>query len=228
VTTLRLAHRGDWRHAPENSLGAMRAALAIPACDGLEFDIRFSKDGVPILLHDPTLDRVLGDPAAAAEMTAEALSRRGVPTLAEILAEVLAVVASADRPVLDVELKEPANDEFVALLSAARGSDDGGLDRAVVSSFHLDVVADIAARRPDWPRWLNSHDLEQATIERAAQLGCVGIAAEWTLIDERSAGRVRGAGLDLAAFTVRGTKTFDRLARIGVVFACVEGAALDG
>ena len=40
--TLRLAHRGDWRAAPENSLAAFLAALAIPACDGLEFDVRAS------------------------------------------------------------------------------------------------------------------------------------------------------------------------------------------
>jgi glycerophosphoryl diester phosphodiesterase len=224
VTTLRLAHRGDWRHAPENSLGAMRAALANPACDGLEFDIRFSKDGVPILLHDPTLDRVFGDPTPVAELTADELSRRGVPALAEILA----LVAEADRRTLDIELKEPANDDFVDLVARARGRSDGGLEKAFVSSFHLDVVADIAGRRPAWPRWLNSHDLEQATIERAAQLGCAGISAEWTLITDKSARRVRAAGLDLAAFTVRGAKTFDRLARVGLAFACVEASALDG
>ena len=38
--TLRLAHRGDWRRAPENTLAAFLAALAVPGCDGLEFDVR--------------------------------------------------------------------------------------------------------------------------------------------------------------------------------------------
>ena len=55
---LRLAHRGDWRHAPENTIPALLAALQVPACGGLEFDVRLSADGVPVLLHDETLERV--------------------------------------------------------------------------------------------------------------------------------------------------------------------------
>jgi len=55
---LRLAHRGDWRGAPENSLQALVAATRIPGCDGVEFDVRLSRDGVPVLLHDETLRRV--------------------------------------------------------------------------------------------------------------------------------------------------------------------------
>ena len=46
---LRLAHRGDWRRAPENTLAAFLAALAVPGCDGLEFDVRASADGVPVV-----------------------------------------------------------------------------------------------------------------------------------------------------------------------------------
>ena len=41
--TLRLAHRGDWRHAPENSdRRAAGGQLAVPGCDGVEFDVRAS------------------------------------------------------------------------------------------------------------------------------------------------------------------------------------------
>ena len=58
--TLRLAHRGDWRAAPENSLAALTAALANPACDGIEFDVRASSDRVPVCNHDATLERVHG------------------------------------------------------------------------------------------------------------------------------------------------------------------------
>ena len=46
--TLRLAHRGDWRAAPENTIAAMRPRWPSPACDGLEFDVRPSSDGVPV------------------------------------------------------------------------------------------------------------------------------------------------------------------------------------
>ena len=65
---LRLAHRGDWRHAPENTIPALLAALKVPACGGLEFDVRLSADGVPVLLHDETLARVQGRPEPVSEV----------------------------------------------------------------------------------------------------------------------------------------------------------------
>lgn len=50
------AHRADWRHAPENSLPAIRHALAL-GVDIVEVDLRRTKDGHFVLLHDLTLDR---------------------------------------------------------------------------------------------------------------------------------------------------------------------------
>jgi len=222
VTALRLAHRGDWRHAPENSLAAMVAAVRIPACDGLEFDVRHSLDGVPIVLHDQTLARVQGLAVAAADLTAAELEPLGVPTLAAVVA------AAGRRAFLDIELKERPTDACLDVIAAGRGASNGGLDRAVISSFDRAALAVVAAGRPAWPRWLNSHDLEQATISGATALGCTGIAAAWRAIDARSSGRVRDAGLELVAFTVRRRTTFDRLARLGVMAVCVEAAALDG
>src|SRR5512147_1809337 len=99
--TLRLAHRGDWRVAPENSLAAMEAALLAPLCDGLEFDVRVSADGVPVLLHDDTLERVQRIPAACVTLTAAELAAHGIPTLAQVLG-----VVECEH-FLDVELKEP-------------------------------------------------------------------------------------------------------------------------
>src|SRR5215213_1358764 len=101
VTTLRLAHRGDWRVAPENTLPAIEAALRIPACDGLEFDLRCSVDGVPVLLHDADLRRVQSVPLACSTLTVSELAEHGIPTLAEVLAAV------GCDPFLDIELKEP-------------------------------------------------------------------------------------------------------------------------
>jgi glycerophosphoryl diester phosphodiesterase len=222
VTALRLAHRGDWRHAPENSLAAMDAALQVPACDGLELDVRHSLDGVPILVHDPTLARVQGLPVAVADLTAAELDGLGVPTLEAVLAAV------GRAPFLDIELKEPPNADAIAHIEAARGAPDGGLNRAVVSSFEPAILHAVGEQRPDWPRWLNTHDLAPAKLDRGLELGCVAIAAEWHAIDGRSAARVLAAGLVLAAFTVRRRVTFERLSDLGVSAMCVEAAALDG
>jgi len=216
---LRLAHRGDWRRGPENSLTALTAALAVPACDGVEFDVRRSADDVPILLHDPTLERVVGRPERPDELPARALEDLGVPTLAEVLA------ALPRRAFLDVELKEDVGPAVVEVLAAGRGPN---LDRAVVSSFEPSALERVARKAPRWPRWLNRWDLDPASIDLAVELGCVAIAAEWHAIDARSAARVRAAELELVAWTVRRRPTFARLARLGVTGVCVEGPALDG
>ena len=82
---LRLAHRGDWRVAPENSLAALVAATRIPACDGVEFDVRLSRDGTPVLLHDETLRRVQRRPERVDSLDVGTLADAGIPTLAQVL-----------------------------------------------------------------------------------------------------------------------------------------------
>jgi len=216
---LRLAHRGDWRHAPENTLAAFRAALAVPACDGLEFDVRCSADGVPVVCHDETLVRVQRRPERVASLTAAALSDVDVPTLADVLGAV------GRRPFLDVELKGDPGAASADVLTAGRGP---GLERAVVSSFDQTTLERVGRVRPSWPRWLNSHVLDGTTIADALALGCRGVQVDWQVLDRGSVGRARAAGLDVAAFTVRRRATFERLARLGVVAVCVEATALDG
>ena len=216
---LRLAHRGDWRLAPENSLAAFVGAMANPACDGLEFDVRTSADGVPVIIHDETLERVQGRPERVADLPARALEDLGVPSLADVLAAV------PRRAFLDVELKGDQGRAVVEVLAAGRGAE---LHRAVVSAFEPDALERIGSLAPGWPRWLNVEDLEPATVATARELGCRGIAAPWDAIDATTAARVRAVGLDLAAFTVRRRPTFERLARLGVMAVCVEAAALDG
>jgi glycerophosphoryl diester phosphodiesterase len=217
--TLRLAHRGDSRRAPENTLAAFAAALAIPACDGLEFDVQRSVDGVPVICHDETLARTHGRPERIDRMTADALGALGVPTLAEVLEAV------GRGPFLDVELKGDPGPVVVELLSAWRGAT---LSRAVVSSFDHGSLVRVRRLAPTWPCWLNSHTLDASDIDAALDLGCRGVAVEWHALDRRSVAAARRAGLEVASWTVRGRPTFDRLARLGVVALCAEAAALDG
>lgn len=216
---LRLAHRGDWRTAPENTLPALLAGLAVPGCDGLEFDVRLSADGVPVLLHDETLERVQGRPERVDAVRAQALGGYGVPTLADVLA------AIPHRAFLDVELKDRHDRAVVEILAAGRGPT---LVNAVVSSFDTDTLARIAGLAPAWPRWLNSEDLSGDTIGIALELGCRAVAAEWRSIDAGSIARARAAGLEVVAWTIRRRTTFGRFQRMGLLAGCVEAAALDG
>ena len=206
--------------APENTLAAMAAAIRVPACDGVEFDVQLSRDGVPVILHDETLARVQHRPERVDALDAAELSSAGVPRLAEALAML------GPDPFLDIELKGDAHgDATAAVLRAARG--DAG-PRAVLSSFDPPSLAAMADRLPGWTRWLNAEDLAPATLSLALGLGCRGISVLWGAITPASMRGARDAGLDVAAWTVRRRATYDRLERLGVVACCVEAAALDG
>jgi glycerophosphoryl diester phosphodiesterase len=216
---LRLAHRGDWRRDQENSLAAFRAALAIPACDGIEFDVRVTADGVPVVYHDETLARLHGRPERVDAVRSEMLVDLGIPTLEETLAFI------GHRPFLDVELKVDAGSAGVEILAAGRGPE---LRNAVVSSFDHRALDGVRRRAPAWNLWLNANELDDSTIADAVALGCAGVSIEWHAIDAEAVARARAADLDVAAWTVRRRATADRLAGLGVVAVCVEAAALDG
>jgi len=216
---LRLAHRGDWRRGPENSLAAFHAALAVPGCDGLEFDVRISRDDVAVCYHDDTLKRVHAIDRRVADLTADELETAGVPTLQTVLEQI------PRRAFLDIELKvDPTRSTFATLV----GGWGPGLERAVVSSFDPVALRRMAGWAPTWALWLNARNADPATIELASDVGCRGMAIEWHALDGRSVARCRDAGMEVAGWTVRRRPTFRRLERIGVTAVCVEGAALDG
>lgn len=213
---LRLAHRGDHRVEPENSLGAMLAAMATPGCDGLEFDVQLSLDGVPILLHDPSLERVQRVDARPAELTALELAGLGIPTLAEVLERV------PRRAFLDVELKADLGRAVVEVLAAGRGAE---LRRAVVSSFEVTAIERIRGLAPAWPCWLNRDTLRPGDVRLARELGCVGVSVDWHAIDAAGLDRAWALDLEVAAWTVRDPRVARRLEAAGVVALCVEGRA---
>ncbi|MYS37655.1 glycerophosphoryl diester phosphodiesterase [Streptomyces sp. KhCrAH-43] len=95
-----VAHRGDPYRARENTLPSIRSALARGA-DAVEVDVRVTRDGVPVLLHDATLDRLWGrdlrlDRLSHQELTE--LTQGGVPTLREALLAVGAHRVMVDLP----------------------------------------------------------------------------------------------------------------------------------
>jgi glycerophosphoryl diester phosphodiesterase len=219
---LLLAHRGDHRVAPENTLAAFAAALAIGGVHGLELDVRASADGVAVVIHDASLTRVQGRRIRASRLTAVELTAHGVPTLAAVLA------TCPTRAFLDVELKEDLGEVALAPLREARGRADGSVAGVVISSFSHAALATTHRLEPAWPLWLNTAWLSDRAIRTATDLGCTGIAAEWHRVDAGRVARARDAGLDVAAWTVRDADVRDRLAGIGVSAACVEGCALPG
>jgi glycerophosphoryl diester phosphodiesterase len=215
---MRLAHRGDWRSAPENTIAAFQAALRVPGCDGVELDVRASADGVPVVLHDETLERVQGVAARAASLTAAQLAMHGIPALVDVCDVV------GRRPHIEVELKEwvPA---AIDVLEVARA---GARRRTVISSFDDETLQEVRRRQPHWRRQLNSFSLDTAVISRASSLGCAGISAEWHSIGADGVAAAQAANLTVSAWIVRRRPTYRRLEALGVVSICAEAAALDG
>lgn len=67
-----VAHRGDWRHAPENSLQAIKNCIDM-GVDMVEIDIRKTKDGQLVLMHDGTVDRTTNGKGRVSDLTLESL-----------------------------------------------------------------------------------------------------------------------------------------------------------
>jgi glycerophosphoryl diester phosphodiesterase len=193
--------------------------MDVPGCDGVEFDVRASADGVPVLVHDETLARVHGRREAVGALTAAELESLGVTRLDE------ALIALPRRAFLDIDLKEPFGRQLIEVLAAGRGPD---LQNAVVSAFKPAVLTRIHDLVPGWPLWLNTHSLSAATIRQATELGCVGISAETSAVTARSFRAARAAGLEVAAWTVTRRTVYRRLAELGARAICVEGDALTG
>ncbi len=93
-----VAHRGNWREAPENSVWAIRKAIEAGA-DMAEIDLALTKDSVLILMHDRTIDRTTTGKGSPEDYTLAEIqqfylrdgaghaTRMRVPTLEEILKE---------------------------------------------------------------------------------------------------------------------------------------------
>lgn len=123
-----LSHRGEHRHAPENTLDAFRQALDA-GVDGIETDLRLSADGQVVLYHDrfaPNGKEV----ASLSRAQLEAAATHAVPTLADAL-------ALSPQRLWNLEIKVPeVADQAIRLTQpyVAQGL------RVLVSSFWHDVA----------------------------------------------------------------------------------------
>jgi glycerophosphoryl diester phosphodiesterase len=68
-----IGHRGAAARFPENTFAAFDYAVGL-GVDAIEFDIRLSRDGVVVVIHDPTLDRTTGASGVVARQTAADLA----------------------------------------------------------------------------------------------------------------------------------------------------------
>jgi glycerophosphoryl diester phosphodiesterase len=152
-----IAHRGGAKLRPENTLVAFAHALSV-GVDAIECDVRLSRDGEPVVIHDETLDRTTNRAGLVSAFTAEELATIdaghhfapaegfpfrargvGVPRLAEVFA------LSAGVPVI-VEIK---GEDVAAVGPVLEAIDTAGVaERVVVGGFSQAVLSAVRRRAP--------------------------------------------------------------------------------
>jgi glycerophosphoryl diester phosphodiesterase len=166
------AHRGGAALRPENTIASFDHGLSLGA-DGLELDVRLSRDGIVVVHHDESLDRTTSGSGSVSALTADELERVdaghwfrppgagaeefpfrgqgiGVPRLREVLSRYQGIPLIIELKVNQPELARRAADEVRAA---------GAIDRVAFGSFGRRVL--VAAREYE-PRIATGASREEA------------------------------------------------------------------
>jgi glycerophosphoryl diester phosphodiesterase len=132
------AHRGGSKIGPENTITAFDRGLAAGA-DGLELDVRLSRDGIVVVHHDARLDRATRAMGPLKDRTARELAEFDVPPLRAVLARYPKVGVIIELKVRGPELAEAVVDEVRRA---------GAIDRVCLGSFSITALRAARAAAP--------------------------------------------------------------------------------
>jgi len=211
------AHRGASAVAPENTLAAFRAAEAAGA-DGIELDVHLSRDGVPMVIHDETVDRTTGGRGRVGTLSREQLRQldagswfspafagETIPTLEEVFAW------AADRLRLNVEIK--AAEAGLAVIKLLRGH---SRVRALVSSFDHALLEQLHRQDPALPLgFLVDSPFWRRAVRRAADCRAESVHPRYDLLSRSLAVACRREGLAVHCWTVDRPEDGLALRRLG-------------
>ncbi len=229
------AHRGGAGLAPENTFAAFQHGLALGA-DGLEVDVRLSKDGVVVVHHDARLERTTNLSGEVARFTADELGRAdagyrfategkrrfgpedcAVPTLAAVLARF------ADARII-VELKENTPELARAVVAAIRRA--GAEERVCLGSLGGRVLRAAREAAPEIATSASREEVRWALYRSWCRWPVRSVAyggyqvPELTgttrLVSPRFVADAHNAGLGVQVWTVDAPDDARRLLRWGV------------
>jgi glycerophosphoryl diester phosphodiesterase len=229
------AHRGGAGLAPENTRGAFRQAAAL-GVDGCELDVRLSKDGEVVVIHDATLERTTDADGPVGALTAAELERvdaghrfgeaagfpwrgrgAGVPRLADVL---------ADHPALPFIVEVKGEDPEFARAVAAVVERAGALDRVCFGGFADATLAALRAAQPAACTSAATEEIRRALYRSYLWLSPGGVqyqafqvpeASNGTrVVSRRFVGAARRAGLAVHVWTVNTPDDITRLKAWGV------------
>ena len=218
-------HRGDRSEAPENTMPAFEAAFA-HGLEMVETDVQLTADGVPVLLHDPTVDRTTNGTGAIADLTlaeVEALdagswySTAFVGTRIPRLGEFLDLLAATPHTRVLLELKEYWTPDDLRIVLAevyARGVQN----RVVFASFHLGTIANLGDTASAIPRVIIRRDLPEDPVGLATFYGAIAImTSPWSLETyPDTVADMHAAGLGVLVYTLNSEKRWIEATSYGV------------
>ena len=228
-----IAHRGAPRRYPENTIAGFRQALRF-GCDGIEFDVQLSRDGVPVIFHDRTLARAGGgrrcvhqlDLAELRRLDAgtrfpDARRRHRIPTLDETLDR----LAGRTRLLVEIKTREGGagaerHRELATLVAEAVRE----IDAVWILSFDAGVLATVARTAPDLPRVLNIRPLLPGLAAGLRRAEPQVVNADVRGLSAAFGKRVRRGGRELWSFTCN-TTTRVRAARNAGASAIISDRA---
>jgi len=223
---LRIAHRGASAHAPENTLAAFRLAAELGA-DMVELDIHTSADGVPVVIHDASLNRTTDGKGLVSNLTLAELKRldagRGqrIPTLEEAIETCREVEVG-----LYIEVKDRRAVPPMVELVHRHGLQQGVL----VGSFRPDWVANVKALAPHIPTSVLFRAVNVDPVKLAQAVGAEYVHPCWErcapqphrLLSPEWVGRVRQADLGIILWHEERPEEIAALRRLGVDGICSD------
>lgn len=220
-----IAHRGFSSRAPENTLAAVRQAIAVGA-DMVEVDVTVTADGHVICLHDDTLDRTTDGSGRAAETTLAEIRRldagswfspeyagERVPTLAEVLDTV------RNRILINVEIKPEAVGHGVVPRVAELIVAHGMTGDVMVSSFSPEALRRMKTTEPAIVTACLFNDELHAgrdPLEILQETGARGFNLSARQVTPDIVERCHRHGVPVAVYTVNRRRQMRRLVAMGV------------
>ncbi|MBO4520861.1 MAG: hypothetical protein J5787_06600 [Alphaproteobacteria bacterium] len=231
VLPLILGHRGARAVKTENTLEAFRYACQA-GIKWVELDAMLSEDGVVMVFHDETLERLTGKVGRLDEMTAEELQKLSlksggkIPTLAEVLDVLKEFGACANieiKPSRSELARETARKIWQTVCE--KGFDDP--DRSFFSSFAWDALEETAALAPQIRRGVLVGKKSGDWRSAAEKVKAYSINYDADLLAPELIAEIKNRGYRLMAYTVNDPDRAKQLRSAGVEsFFCDDPAAM--
>ena len=195
------AHRGASEYAPENTMLSFHLGIFMEA-NGIETDVQLTKDGVPVLFHDSTLERVTGELGEIGDYTYEELLafrvKKGahtdrIPTLEEFLR-----TFGYRELTFAIELKGAGSAIPTADLIRRYGLEQ----KCVVTSFNLDYLREFRAYAPEIKSGYLTAEVTKERLETMLSLGIDELCPHAKLISEASVTEWHKLGFNVRAWGV--------------------------